>query len=93
MDLLTPDRILTLAGFLGVLLLAWVAIRLNHAPLKARLKQSRRMEMAEVLPLGGDARAILLNADGQSVLIVTGRKGGTALLALPGNTTVPEPAQ
>jgi len=81
-DLLTPDRILTLAGFLGLLVLAWAAIRFNRAPLAARLKGDRRMEVAEVLPLGGDARAILMRADGQSVLIVTGRKGGTAMLPL-----------
>lgn len=82
MDLLTPDRILTLAGFLGLLVLAWAAIRFNRAPLAARLKGDRRMEVAEVLPLGGDARAILMRADGQSILIVTGRRGGTAMLAL-----------
>ena len=82
MDLLTPDRILTLAGFLGLLILLWAAIRFNRAPLAARLKGDRRMEVAEVLPLGGDARAILMRADGQSILIVTGRKGGTAMLPL-----------
>jgi hypothetical protein len=81
-DVLTPDRILTLAGFLGLLVLAWAAIRLNRAPLAARLKGDRRLEVAEVLPLGNDARAILMRADGQSILIVTGRKGGTAMLPL-----------
>ena len=82
MDLLTPDRMLTLAGFLGLLILLWAAIRFNRAPLAARLKGDRRLEVAEVLPIGGDARAILMRADGHSVLIVTGRKGGTAMLSL-----------
>ncbi|MEQ8900776.1 MAG: flagellar assembly protein FliO [Roseovarius sp.] len=90
MDLLTPDRILTLAGFLGLLILLWAAIRFNRAPLAARLKGDRRMEVAEVLPLGGDARAILMRADGHSVLIVTGRKGGTAMLPL---AAIPETGQ
>ena len=43
-----------------------------------------------MLPIGGDARAILMRADGHSVLIVTGRKGGTAILPLG---ATPENAQ
>lgn len=83
MELLTPDRILTLAGFLGVLILAWAAIRFNRAPLAARLGAGRSLELTETLSLGGDARAVLLRAQGQTVLVVTGRKSGTALTLLP----------
>lgn len=83
MELLTPERILTLAGFLGVLVLIWTAIRLNRAPLAARLGAGRTLELAETLSLGGDARAILLRAQGQSVLVVMGRRSGTALTLLP----------
>jgi hypothetical protein len=82
-ELLTPDRILTLAGFLGVLILAWAAIRFNRAPLAARLGAGRSLELTETLSLGGDARAVLLRAQGQTVLVVTGRKSGTALTLLP----------
>ncbi|KJS44169.1 hypothetical protein [Roseovarius sp. BRH_c41] len=83
MELLTPERILTLAGFLGVLVLIWAAIRLNRASLAARLGAGRTLELAETLSLGGDARAILLRAQGQSVLVVMGRRSGTALTLLP----------
>ncbi|MGX0974910.1 flagellar protein FliO/FliZ [Roseovarius sp. MBR-51] len=83
MELLTPERILTLAGFLGVLVLIWAAVRLNRAPLAARFGAGRTLEVAETLSLGGDARAILLRAEGQSVLVVMGRRSGTALTLLP----------
>ena len=86
LDVLTPDRILTLAGFFALLALAWAAVRIWRAPLAARLGAARRLEVAEVLPLGGDTRAILMRADGHNVLVVTGRKGGTAMLPL-----APEP--
>ena len=65
-------------------MLAWVFVRLKSAPLAARLKQDRQMEVQEVLPLGGDARAILLRASDRTVLVVTGRKSGTALMPLSG---------
>ena len=87
MDLLTTDRILTLAGFLGALLLVWVFIRIKSAPLAARLKQGRQLEVREVLSLGGDARAVLMRAKDRDVLIVTGRKSGTALLTLSDTET------
>ncbi|WP_417727053.1 hypothetical protein [Roseovarius sp.] len=82
MELLTPERILTLAGFLGLLVLIWAAIRLNRAPLAARLGAGRSLELAETLNLGGDSRAVLLRAQGQTVLVVMSRKSGTALTLL-----------
>lgn len=83
MDVLTPDRILTIAGFLGVLVLAWAVIRHKRAPLSARLAAGRNLELTETLNLGGDSRALLLKAEGQTVLVVTGRRSGTALTLLP----------
>lgn len=100
MDLLTPERILTLVGFLGVLILIWAALRL--APARARLGRTlaggltatRRLSIAEVLPLGAGGRAILMQADGQSVLVVTGPKGAAAMLPLdPARDTDTEAAQ
>ena len=83
MDVLTPDRILTIAGFLGVLVLVWAVIRHKRAPLSASLAAGRSLELKEVLALGGDSRALLLRAEGQTVLVVTGRRTGTAVTLLP----------
>ena len=75
MDVLTPDRILTIAGFLGVLVLVCAA----------RLATGRKLELTETLNLGGDSRALLLKAEGQTVLVVMGRRSGTALTLLAQN--------
>ena len=85
MDVLTPDRILTIAGCLGVLVLVWAVIRHNRAPLAARLATGRKLELTETLNLGGDSRALLLKAEGQTVLVVMGRSSGTALTLLAQN--------
>lgn len=84
MDVLTPDRFLILSAFLGGLLLLWVGVRLFRDPLAARLKPAEQpLELSATLSLGGDGRALLLRAEGQTVLVVTGRKSGTAMIALP----------
>lgn len=82
-EVLTPERVLTLIGFLGVLLLLWAVIRTNKGALSARMgNTTRRMSVQETMALGGNSRAILMQADGQKVLIVTAPKGGLSVLAL-----------
>ena len=84
MDIFTPDRLLTIAAFLGVLLLLWVGVRQHGARFSERLKQGKRLEIAEVAALGSATRAVLLTVDGTRVLVVSGRKPGTASQPLPG---------
>ncbi|MEM1100453.1 MAG: flagellar biosynthetic protein FliO [Pseudomonadota bacterium] len=82
MDVLSPDRLFTIAAFLAVLLGVWLYVRLNRTPIAQRLKQRRRLEVAEVQSLGSNARAVLLIVDGARLLIVTGPRSGTAIHAL-----------
>lgn len=81
MDVLTLDRVLILTAFLGVLGLVWLAIRLK-APGAQKPRQGRALNLIEVLPVGADSRAILLQVRGQEVLIVTSKKSGTAMVTL-----------
>ncbi|MEL6915451.1 MAG: flagellar assembly protein FliO [Pseudomonadota bacterium] len=82
MDVLSPDRLLTIAAFVGVLLLVWLFVRLNRAPLAERVRQSRRIDVHEVRNLGGQARAVLLTADGARLLVVTAPRTSAAVHAL-----------
>lgn len=83
MEVLTPDRLLTLIGFLGLLILLWAVIRMNKGAIAARVGTAdRRMAVEETLSLGGNTRAVLIKADGQKVLVVTAPKGGLSVLAL-----------
>lgn len=82
MDVFTPDRLIVLVAFFLLLGLAWLVVRLKQGPISAKLKRDRAMDVLEVLPLGGDGRAILIRVHAQEVLVVNSRKGGTALLPI-----------
>ena len=86
MDVVRPEQFLIVALFLAVLGAVWLLVRLNKGPLRSRLSNGRRMEVAEVLPLGGADRAVLLRVDGRDFLLVNA-KGATPLLReMPGQS-------
>lgn len=82
MDIVTLDRMLVIAGFLGVLLILWAVAQKYRGPLSQKIKTDSPMTVQQVLSLGGDTRAILMQVDGQRVLVVTGRKSGTSVVTL-----------
>ncbi|MFA8388034.1 MAG: hypothetical protein ACEPO2_20635 [Pelagibaca sp.] len=86
MDIITLDRMLVIAGFLGLLLILWAVAQKYRGPLSQKIKSDSLMDVQQVLSLGGDTRAILMQVDGQRVLVVTGRKSGTSVVTLAGRT-------
>lgn len=84
MDIITLDRMLVIAGFLGLLLILWAVAQKYRGPLSQKIKADSPMDVQQVLSLGGDTRAILMQVDGQRVLVVTGRKSGTSVVTLSG---------
>lgn len=89
MDIVTLDRMLAIAGFIGVLLVLWAAAHKYRHPLSKKINTDRSMDVKQVLSLGGETRAILMQVDGQRVLVVTGRKNGTSVVTLA-DTVAPE---
>ena len=78
MDIVTLDRMLVIAGFLGVLFILWAVAQKYRGPLSQKIKTDSPMTVQQVLSLGGDTLAILMQVDGQRVLVVTGRKAAPA---------------
>lgn len=83
MDIVSPQQVLTVALFLGVLGVFWLAVRLKKGPIRQTLTKGRRIRVSEVASLGGDDRAILMEVDGQDFLVVSTRKSAPAITALP----------
>ncbi len=82
MDIVTLDRMLVIAGFIGVLLILWAIAQKYRGPLSQKVRSDSPMDVKQVLSLGGDTRAILMQVEGQRVLVVTGRKSGTSVVTL-----------
>ena len=75
-------EVLITAGFLAVLIAAWAAIRYFRAPLAERLQQARPVTCVGATALGTDARAFLLEAEGQRLLVVSQKRGAVAITPL-----------
>lgn len=82
MDIIGPDRILTVVLFLGALVAFWFLVRANRAGLRARLTAGRRMEIAETLALPPSGRAMILRVDGRDYLVVATRGAPPAVAPL-----------
>jgi len=89
LEIVTLDRMLVIAGFLGLLMVLWAVAQKYRGPLSQKIKTDSPMDVKQVLSLGGDTRAILMQVENQRVLVVTGRKSGTSVVTLtdtPANT-------
>ena len=86
MDILETQQIITVLAFLGVLGLAWLVVQLNKTKLATKATAGRRLIVRESTTLGNGERALLIEADGQSVLAIMPRKGQAQLLALTATT-------
>lgn len=86
MTLVQTQHWLIVALFMAALLVVWGVVKLFKTPLRQHLSADRRMALTEVLPLGPDQRAVLMSVDGRDVLIISGRRTGTAVEVLPTRT-------
>lgn len=87
MEIATLERILIIAAFLGALALVLVFVRLARGSGRLPGVTQPRLKIVSSQLLGQDGRAVVLDLDGRSVLVVLGRKGGTSMLDL-GSTSV-----
>ena len=91
MDQLAPDRLIIVALFLGAMLILWAYVMRLRTALSARLQGGRRLLLRESLPLG-EGRAVVIEAEGRRVLVVTARRATPALMDL-GPVAPATPAQ
>lgn len=82
MGILSLQQILTVAGFLGILGLAWLAAR--HLRPGALPGTGRRMRVTEVLALSPTDRALILQVDGADYLVLRQRGASPVVTPLPG---------
>lgn len=83
MEIATFERILIVVAFLGALALVLVFVRIAKG--SGRLNSGTRQKSFRVVSsqvLGPEGRAVMLDVDGRSILVVLGRKGGTTALDL-----------
>ena len=85
-----PGQIVVLALFMAVLALGWLLVKLNQGGLARRLHQGKRMKLVEVAALSTTDRALILEVDGRSFLLIR-CKGAAPLLQDLGPTVTPGP--
>lgn len=84
-----PGQIMVLVLFMAVLALGWLVVKLNQGGLSRRLHQGKRLKLAEVAALSPTDRALILEVDGRSFLLIR-CKGAAPLLHDLGATAVSE---
>lgn len=84
-----PGQLAVLALFMAVLGLGWLLVRLNQGGLSRRLHQGKRLKLVEVTPLSPTDRALILEVDGRSFLLIR-CKGAAPLLQDLGPSARPE---
>ncbi len=84
-----PGQIAVLALFMAVLALGWLFVKFNQGGLSRRLHQGKRMKLAEVAALSPTDRALILEVDGRSFLLIR-CKGAAPLLHDLGTKVTPE---
>lgn len=89
MDIIETQQLLTVGGFLALLVAAMFFVQANRGKLTGRIAQGRRMQLAEVTALGPDARAMLLNIDGKDFLVVTSKRQAPVVTPLEAASEVP----
>jgi len=70
MDVLRPDQIIALVGFLGALGVLWLLVQRHKGGLSSRLNRGKRLRLTEAAALGPADRAMILSVDGQDFLLV-----------------------
>lgn len=81
-------QVIVVVGFLAVLIAVQIVLRRHATGIGNRLGRGREIRLVEVTPIGQHERLCLVEADGQRILVLTGRQGAGAFLQL-GQVTPP----
>lgn len=75
-------QIIVVVGFLAALIAVQIVLQRNARGIGKRLGRGREVRLLEVAALGPNDRLSLVEADGQRILVLTGRNGAGAFMAL-----------
>jgi flagellar protein FliO/FliZ len=87
MDVIRPEQMAIVTGFLGALGILWFLVQRNRTVLARHVSGSARMRVAEAVPVGPGDRALILAVDDREFLIL--RVQGAAPVVLPLPASVP----
>ena len=82
MNVVRPDQIIIVVLFLTLLGLAWFVVRMKGAGLGAKVRQGRRISVAEVTALSPTDRAMIINVDGTDFLVLKSKGSPASLTRL-----------
>lgn len=82
MTLFDPTKLVIVAGFLVVLLALQLYLKKHGKGLGRSLGGARRIRVLETTALGPQERLTLVEADGQRLLVLSGRRGQGAFWPL-----------
>jgi flagellar biogenesis protein FliO len=75
-------QIIVVVGFLAALIAVQIMLQRNARGIGKRLGRGREIRVVEVAALGTHDRLSLVEANGQRILVLTGRHGAGAFMAL-----------
>ena len=75
-------QIIVVVGFLAALIAVQIVLQRNARGIGKRLGRGREIRVVEVTALGTHDRLSLVEADGQRILVLTGRHGAGAFMEL-----------
>ena len=75
-------QIIVVVGFLAALIAVQIVLQRNARGIGKRLGRGREIRVVEVTALGTHDRLSLVETDGQRILVLTGRHGAGAFMAL-----------
>jgi flagellar biogenesis protein FliO len=75
-------QVIVVVGFLALLIAVQILLRRHAQGIGKRLGRGRDIRLLEVAALGTHERLSLVEADGQRILVLTGRNGTGAFLPL-----------
>jgi hypothetical protein len=84
-------QVIVVVGFLAALIAVQIVLRRNAQGIGKRLARGRDIRLIEVAAIGTHERLNLVEANGQRILVLTGRNGTGAFLPLgPAAPDAPE---
>lgn len=75
-------QVVVVVGFLAALIAVQIVLQRHARGIGKQLRRGREITLVEVTALGPHDRLSLVEADGQRILVLTGRHGAGAFMAL-----------